>query len=167
LCLPSITTLSSTIVIMTTTLKEPLKNTLVSQQSTHNDIKDSTGLANAPEDIHYLIASELMKNSPSAVLALSQSSARLRQATLSFVYKDLVLRNKPNDAKVVQAYKALIETIQGNGGCDVAQHVRKITVKDEIPAEDLILILDKIAERGTLHKLRYATVDRELSMCLR
>jgi hypothetical protein len=145
---------------MTKTPEEPLGNILVSHQPTNYGVEGSIGLVNAPEDIHYLIASELMKNSPSAVLALSQSSARLRRATMSFVYKDLILRNGLNDAKVLRAYTALVETFRGKDGCDVAKHVRTITVRDEIPTEDFILILDKIAECGTLRKLRYVKIER-------
>jgi hypothetical protein len=108
-----------------------------------------------PEDIHYLIASELIKSSPSAVLALSQSSRTLRQAALPFVYRDVVLTQKTKKSWSGKAYKALVEIFreEARGNCDVAKHVRSIAVKDDLAEEDLMLILNQIAKCGTLKKV--------------
>lgn len=114
----------------------------------------TAGLEHAPNDIHYLVASELMKSSPSAVLALGQSSTALRQAALPFIYRDLVLTKGTSNSEKEKAYEALIETFRKDVNYKVAQHVRSITIKDDLPEEDLLTILNKIAECGTLKKLR-------------
>ena len=117
-------------------------------------INQKTRLDGVADDIHYLIASELIKSSPSAVLALGQSSKTLRQATLPFIYRDLVLTRGSSKSRKQEAYEALIETFRHDGNCQVAQHVRSIAVKDNLPEEDLMLIFNKTSEYGTLRKLR-------------
>jgi hypothetical protein len=117
-------------------------------------------LDDVPNDIHHIIASELSESSPSTVLALGQSSKALREAVLPFVYRDLVLKKGAEDSKSHQAYRAILEKFSDDGECEVARYVRSITVKDEVPTEDLMLILDKISEHGTLRKLRYVILQR-------
>jgi hypothetical protein len=107
-----------------------------------------------PEDVQYLIASELIKSSPRAILALSQSSCALRQAILPFVYRDIVLTQGTKKSWSGKAYRALLEIWRNDETCDIAKHVRSITVKEELPEEDLILFFSQIATRGTLKKLR-------------
>ena len=120
-----------------------------------------TGLEEVPDDIHYLIASGLKKSSPSAVLALGRSSKTLRQATLPIMFRDLVVKRGTETSRTYKAYQALIEGFRDGTGCEIADHVRNLTVKDDLPERDLILVLDKISERGTLRKLRY--VERNIA----
>jgi hypothetical protein len=108
-----------------------------------------------PEDIQYIIASELEECSPSTVLFLAQTSHTLRQAALPVVYRDIVLTRGPRGSQSEKSYRAFIEMLQNDFMCHIARHFRGITVTDEIPEKDLITILDRIAERGTLQRLRY------------
>ncbi|ORY07385.1 hypothetical protein BCR34DRAFT_626448 [Clohesyomyces aquaticus] len=110
-----------------------------------------------PNDIHHLIASDLTETCPAAVLALGQSSKDLRQAVLPFVYRDLVLKRGRTASKTEQAYHALLEKFRDDGDCEVARHARSIAVKDEVPEEDLMIVLSKISEHGTLRKLSWET----------
>jgi hypothetical protein len=113
------------------------------------------GLDNIADDVHYLIASELMKSSPAAILALGQSSKILRQAMLPFIYRDLVLKRVNYfETGTRQAYEALIERFRKVEDRDIATHVRSLTVKDDVPEKDLLLILDRVSELGSLTKLR-------------
>jgi len=112
------------------------------------------GLEGVPDDIHYLIASELMKSSLSAVLALSQSSKALRQATLPIIFRDLVLKRGVETSRTYEACQTLIDGFRHGTGCEIVEHVRNLVVKDDLPEGDLILVLDKISECGTLRKLR-------------
>jgi len=117
-------------------------------------LPNGLGLEGVPEDIHYLIASELKKSSPSAVLALGQSSKALRQATLPIIFRDLFLKRGIETGRTYEAYQALIDGCSDGTGCEIAEHVRNLVVKDDLPEGDLILILDKISECGTLRKVR-------------
>jgi hypothetical protein len=124
------------------------------RQDAQNFPNRDVGLEGAPDDIHYLIASELVKSSPSAVLALGQSSKTLRQATLPFMFRDLVLKRGTEMSRTYKAYQSLLKRFREDTSDEIAEHVRSLAVKDDLPEEDLILILDKISERGTLRKLR-------------
>jgi hypothetical protein len=143
-----------TFATMTSTSKEPITNTEYAQPLTDRAPKQYTGLGEAPGDVHYLIASELIKTSPSTVLALGQSSAGLREATLPFIYRNVVLKKDPENSHTERAYEALIANFRNDASCNVAQYVRCITIKDDLPEEDLLLILNKISECGILHSLR-------------
>ncbi|KAH7069332.1 hypothetical protein FB567DRAFT_565062 [Paraphoma chrysanthemicola] len=101
-----------------------------------------------PNDIHHLIASELTDSCPSTVLALGQTSKTLRQAALPFGYRNLVLKKEA---------KALIKSLREEEDGEITKHVRGITVKDGVPTEDLMNILNKVSEHGTLTKLSWET----------
>lgn len=129
-----------------------LASTETMQTPTHQHIP-KVRLDNIPEDVQYLIASELSKTSPSAVLALAQSSSALRRAALPFVYRKLVLK-KGFRKRDEDAYQALLYMFTRDRKCDVVKNVRSIVVQDELLEGDLLLILSKIAECGSLHKMR-------------
>jgi hypothetical protein len=127
-------------------------------QSSHEKI----GLNNIPNDIQYLIASEIAKSSPSTIFALAQSSRTLRQATLPFIYRDLVLKRTSSKSGTHKAYRALIESLRNDKDHDIAKHVRNLTVKDDLPddrseidlpEDDLLFILDIIAQSSALRSL--------------
>lgn len=103
------------------------------------------------DDVHYLIASELLKSSPDAVRALGQSSKTMRQATLPFIYRHLVLKKA---SYFETTYEAFIERFRMAQDCEISKHVRCLTVKDDVPEEDLLLVLDRVAEFGALRKLK-------------
>lgn len=107
-----------------------------------------------PNDIHYLIASELMKLSESTVRALGQTSRGLRQAVLPYIYRSIVLKGSPSDGGTHDSYQSLVETFRKDSDDGIAKHVRSIVVKNEIPEEDLMAILAKISEFGILRELR-------------
>jgi hypothetical protein len=128
-------------------------------QSSHEKV----GLDSIPNDIQYLIASEIAKSSPSTIFALAQSSRTLRQATLPFIYASLVLKRTSNKSGAHKAYRALIESFRNDKDHDIARHVRNLTVKDalpddraeiDLPEDDLLFILDMVAQSGTLRSLR-------------
>ncbi len=112
-------------------------------------------LEGVPDDIHHLIFSEQMEESPATMLALAQSSKALRRAALPYVYRDLVLAKRPSDQKR-PGYEAFHEILSDDKDCQIAKHVRSITVKDEVSETTLSSILKKISECGALRKLRYA-----------
>jgi hypothetical protein len=139
--------------------------------------KIELGINGLPNDIYYLIASELLKTSPSTMLALGQSSRILRQATAPFLNRNLVLKKNsskdglgveeyleieacepsisyPVSRRPKRAYDALIESFRNDHNYEIAKHVRSLTIKDDLATSDLLLILDKISSSGTLRKLR-------------
>jgi hypothetical protein len=133
----------------------PNSNTeCASPQNFDHDLDQGVHLDTLADDIHYLIIFELTKSSPFDVLSLAQSSRALREAALPFGYRDLVLTRGSSNSRTERAYKALIELFRKDKDCQIARHVRSIVVKDELPQEDMILILNKISEVGTLRKLR-------------
>jgi hypothetical protein len=108
-----------------------------------------------PDDLHYLIAYELKRSSPHALLALGQTSRVLRQAVLPLVYRELILLTRGSEnSKAEKAYDAIIEILRDDKTHAIAKYVRSITVKSDLPEEDFILILDQIAKHGTLRRLR-------------
>jgi hypothetical protein len=139
---------------MTSSSGEPTAEAERGQSSANRVLEQRAGLVDAPDDVHYLIASELTKTSSSAVLALGQSCVSLREAMLPFIYRKLVLKKGLKNSQTDRAYQALIANFQNDANCNVAQHVRCIVVKDDVPEEDLLLIFDKISECSTLHELR-------------
>jgi hypothetical protein len=109
------------------------------------------------EDVQHIIAAELVILSPPSILAMAQSSRTLRQIALPLVYQDVVLHRED------EAYEALVTLFRGGGEGSIAHHVRHLMVKDELPTEDLIMILDKISEFGVLRKLRLVVTNGKLN----
>jgi hypothetical protein len=142
--------------------------------------KIEPGINGLPDDIHYLIASELLKTSPSTMLALGQSSKILRQATAPFLNRNLVLKknsskdglgveeyleieacepsisypvSRPVSGRPKRAYDAL-ESFRNDYNYEIAKNVRSLTIKDDLATSDLLVILDKISSSGMLRKLK-------------
>jgi len=112
----------------------------------------------SPQDPYYLIVSELMETSPAMLHDYTQSSEALRAAALPSVYRHLRLERGDKSSRKREAYRALIANLRDNQeGGGIAKHVRSITVKEEIPAEDLMLMLERISEHGTLNDLSWNT----------
>lgn len=105
------------------------------------------GLNTIPQDIHYLIFSELANIAPSTLLDVLRVSKTLHEAALPFVYRHLYLSKG-------SAYRNLINRFLDTSTCDIAKHVRRITVKDKISERDLTKILEKIEDHGILHELQ-------------
>jgi hypothetical protein len=146
--------LSSYLVIVATTAKLETMNNQIAQSDTEHATAKPIGLDNIAEDVQHLIAAELVSFSQASVSALSQSSQSLRQATVSLVYRNIVLKRGEDMSKTAQRYKYLIDLFREEEQCSVARHVRSITVKDDVPPEDLMMILTRISQCGVLHKLR-------------
>ena len=106
------------------------------------------------EDVLHLILSELVETSPAAVLALSQTSTVLRRIAFPYTYWSLVLAPGVEGSKTRLNYQSLLDDLSHDGGCQIAKHVRSITVKDNVPTQDLMFILNQISTRGVLHKLK-------------
>ncbi|KAF2449693.1 hypothetical protein P171DRAFT_460880 [Karstenula rhodostoma CBS 690.94] len=115
------------------------------------------GLNDVPEDIHHLILSELVDSSPSTLLSVSQSSKTLQDAALPYMYRHLKLHQAPKGSKELLAYETLLDKFRGAAAKDIARHVRNITVQDQVPSEDLILILEKIVAFGRLREFNWNT----------
>ncbi|KAJ4360681.1 uncharacterized protein N0V89_001248 [Didymosphaeria variabile] len=122
-----------------------------------NEADDNFGLNSVPEDIQHLILSELMEASPATLPSVSQSSKTLHDAALPFMYRHLQLLKAPNGNKELLVYKVLLNKFRGTAASEIARHVRSITVQNEIPSEDLMLILDKISEFGKLREFNWNT----------
>lgn len=140
-------------------LFSPRTAKMSSSTSTSSPPSQDVTLATVPEDIHYLIASELMASaSPSAVLALAQSSRALRGTALQFAYRDLVLTQGAEGSKTRRAYDALLRMFRSSAEADaegeVARHVRSVTVRGKVPAQDLEVVVGRIADVGVLRKLK-------------
>ena len=120
--------------------------------------KDSSSqqhkLETVPADIHRLIMSELVETSPAALLNLARSSKALHDASIPFVYRNLVLSKSAEDQKGFAYYEAHMAKFK-DASSDIAKHVRSITVESELPCEDLLLILEKISKCGRLRSFRY------------
>jgi hypothetical protein len=140
--------------MMSSLSSEPLGATRCPRQNNELLPKLKLSLNEVPSDIHHLIVAELMQSSPSAVRALGLSSRTLRQATLPFVSRDLILKRGPEETWRFKVYQSFVETFRQDSGCEIAQYVRNITVKDDIPEEDLLSILDKVSMSGILKTLR-------------
>ncbi|KAL5387910.1 hypothetical protein DPSP01_003309 [Paraphaeosphaeria sporulosa] len=117
----------------------------------------SIGLNTVPGDIHHLILSELKDSPSSALRNVSQSSKTLQDVGFSFMYRNLILCKPLKGGKELLAYESLLDRFRGATAGDIARHVRSITVKNHIPQEDLILIVEKIAEFGTLREVNWNT----------
>ncbi|KAH7385164.1 hypothetical protein DE146DRAFT_748088 [Phaeosphaeria sp. MPI-PUGE-AT-0046c] len=112
-------------------------------------------LDNIAADVHHIIAAELATSSPSSILALAQSSQTLRHAALPFVYRDVVLAREEDEPTKKATYEALIAQFRDRGEYSIAHHVRHLVVKNEVPTDDLMMILDAISELGVLRKLSW------------
>lgn len=125
-----------------------------SQPETQRSLTQVLRLDNIAEDVQHIIAAELANSSLSSVLAMAQSSRTLRQAALPLIYRDVVLLKKNDDPKTAEASVSPVELFRGRGECSIAHHVRNLVVKDELPTDDLLMILDAISKHGVLRKLR-------------
>jgi hypothetical protein len=135
-------------------------NDSIVQSATNNTLGKSVHLDGIAKDVQHLIAAELAQTSKSSVFALGQSSQTLRQATLPFIYRDIVLvKDEENDSST-KAYEALVDQFRVEGEYTVARYVRSIVVKDGASMNDLLMILDKISECGTLRKMRWGHLNR-------
>lgn len=123
--------------------------------------KDKTqqtrNLQNLPRDVHQLILLHLAGSTPSAVLSLSESSKILHDVSMPFVYRSLVLSKGPRNSKKLSTYETLLDKFR-DPASDIVKHVRCITVESELPREDLLLIIERIAEGGRLARLEYVDV---------
>lgn len=146
--------LSSYLIILASTAKLETMD----DQSAPADIQHATAdpirLNSIAEDVQHLIAAETVSFSRASVSALSRSSQSLRQAAVPLIYRDIVLKRGEDKSKTAQKYKHLVELFREEEQCSVARHVRGITVKDDVPTEDLMMILTKISQCGILRKLR-------------
>ncbi|KAH3914550.1 hypothetical protein HBH56_090730 [Parastagonospora nodorum] len=132
-------------------------NNQIAQADTQHATARPIDLDSIAEDVQHLIASKLVSFSQASVSALSQSSQSLRQATVSLVYRNIVLKRGEDRSKTAQRYEYLIELFRKEEQCSVARHVRSITVKDDVPPEDLMMILTRISQCGVLNKLSWET----------
>lgn len=114
-------------------------------------------LQNLPKDVHRLILLNLADSTPSAVLSLSQSSKILHDVSMPFIYRSLVLSKGPKNSKKLSTYETLVNKFR-DPASDIAKHVRCITIESELPREDLLLIIERIAEGGRLARLEYVDV---------
>lgn len=128
--------------------------TIHPESSSKQEPVQSVGLNNVPEDIHHLILSELVCSSPSTLLSVSQSSKTLQDAAYPFMYRHLNLSKVSNGSKELLAYETLLDKFRSATAKNIARHVRSITVQNQIPEKDLILILTRIAEYGRLRELK-------------
>jgi hypothetical protein len=108
-----------------------------------------------PEDIHRLILSDLADTSPTDVLNVAHSSGTLRDAALPFIYRNITLTGGSEKSEKQTAYQAIVESLRQDEHGKLARHVRSITVKNEVPTQDLIMILNKISQHGYLRWLKY------------
>lgn len=115
-----------------------------------DNTREKFRLGDTPEDILRLVLSELLATSPNAVLNLARSSKTLHHAALPFVYRSVVLDRQGSNKR--RSYQALITKFRSDGDRGLARHVRRLTVQDDIPPEDLMLILNKIDQCGKLYE---------------
>lgn len=106
-----------------------------------------------PDDIHRLILLELADSSPADIFSLAQVSKILRDTAFSFIFRNLVIAQGPKKSWNHIPFPALVEKFREDEHYQLARHVRSITIKDEVPSEDLLMILDKVAQSGKLHSL--------------
>jgi len=114
-----------------------------------------------PDDIHHLILSDIVDTSPADLLNLAQSSGVLHDAALPYIYRNVILNGGS------RAYQSLLEKLCKDEHGDLTKHIRSITVKDEVPSEDLITILDKTLQHRNLRSLKYVpSTDSILKLSL-
>jgi hypothetical protein len=108
-----------------------------------------------PEDIHHLIMTEVAGTSPTDVLNVAHSSVTLRDAALPFIYRNVTLTRGLKKSEEQKRYQALVENFRGDEQGHIAKHVRTITVTNDVPSDDLIMMLNKVAQHGDLQSLKY------------
>lgn len=118
------------------------------------DVNQTVNLSEVSEDIHRLIISELVGSSPSAVLNLAKTSQTLRDAALPFVYRDIVLEKGPKGSGKNIAYKTMMNIFRKDKPSQIARHIRSITVRGDVPSDDLMAVLDHIADGGRLQTIK-------------
>ncbi|CAN9210299.1 unnamed protein product [Alternaria alternata] len=110
-----------------------------------------------PEDIHHLIMTEVAGTSPTDVLNVAHSSVTLRDAALPFIYRNVTLTRGLKKSEELKRYQALVENFRGDEQGHIAKHVRSITVTNDVPSDDLIMMLNKVAQHGDLESLNWET----------
>ncbi|KAH6858789.1 hypothetical protein AA0118_g11887 [Alternaria tenuissima] len=110
-----------------------------------------------PEDIHHLIMTEVAGTSPTDVLNVAHSSVTLRDAALPFIYRNVTLTRGLKKSEEQKRYQALVENFRGDEQGHVAKHVRTITITNDVPSDDLIMMLNKVAQHGDLQSLNWET----------
>ncbi|KAI4908071.1 hypothetical protein J4E85_011735 [Alternaria conjuncta] len=104
-----------------------------------------------PDDIHHLILSDIVDTSPADLLNVAQSSEVLHDAAMPYIYRNIILNGEST------AYKALVEKLSKHEHGDLTKYIRSITVKDEVPSEDLVMILNKTSRHRNLRSLNWET----------
>lgn len=137
--------------------------------SIDNSPTKKTNLEGLAFDILVLIAEILFLNAPPkasaslelesgvlapGVLSLAHASRALRRAAVPFLYQSLYLATLPRRQSTGRGYEELIKIIRSDRECELVKHVRNIRVKGTIPEENLLLVLNKIANHGRLRKVR-------------
>lgn len=74
-----------------------------------------------------------------------------RQATLPIIYQHFILKKLGHSS---QAYQALLRRFRNKSDHEVARHVRRLRIKDDIPEEYFLLVIDRISASGRLKELR-------------
>lgn len=110
-----------------------------------------------PEDIHHLIITEVAGTSPTDVLNVAHSSVTLRDAALPFIYRNVTLTRGLKKSEEQKRYQALVETFREDEHGHIAKHVRSITVTNDVLSDDLIMMLNKVAQHGNFQSLKYET----------
>ncbi|CAN9225767.1 unnamed protein product [Alternaria alternata] len=110
-----------------------------------------------PEDIHHLIMTEVAGTSVGDVLNMAHSSVTLRDAALPFIYRNVTLTRGLKKSEEQRRYQALVENFRRDEQGHIAKHVRSITVTNDVPSDDLIMMLNKVAQHGDLESLNWET----------
>jgi hypothetical protein len=110
-----------------------------------------------PGDIHHLIITEVAGISPTDVLNVAHSSVTLRDAALPFIYRNVTLTRGLEKSEEQKRYQTLVESFREDEHGHIAKHVRSITVTNDVPSDDLIMMLNKVAQHGDLQSLKYVT----------
>ena len=111
-------------------------------------------LTSLPNDVHHLIFSELAEVSPASTLQVAQVAKPLHGVAIPLIYRHVTLEQGSKSSKKEQAYRTLVEKLRQDDQGELSRHVRGITVKDEVPPDDLTMLLSKIAQFGNLQWLK-------------
>jgi hypothetical protein len=106
-------------------------------------------------DIHHLIFSDLLNSSSADLLNVAQSSKTLRDAALPYIYRNIILNGASDESGTRTAYQALVGRLQNDAPGQLTRHIRSITVKNEVPSEDLITILQKTSRHINFRLIKY------------
>ncbi|KAF2267770.1 hypothetical protein CC78DRAFT_565944 [Lojkania enalia] len=123
------------------------------------------------DDIHHIIATELLETTPSSLLSLAQVSRPLGALATPYIYRELVLSGNS------EANNLLINRLRSDGG-DVARHVRHLAIEEMLSPKALEEVLDKTVNLRTLswdtatkmpesilQKLQNTWPDLKISVC--